>query len=127
MDINEIEENNLLLESLKEYEMTTDMTSDERYSLHEWVSEGHSPYTNPYYISNEKGYPMDYVAALQLSEEIRIQRYEELSCFDEIKSEREDLKVVNQTLKTYIMQLQELLKTKQINYPKFEMPDEIPF
>ena len=127
MDIKVSEENNLLLESLKEYEMTTDMTSDERCSLHEWVSEGYSPYTNPYHISNEKGYPMDYVAALQLSEEIRIRRYEELSCFDEIKSERDDLKVINQTLETYIMQLQELLKTKQINYPKFEMPDEIPF
>lgn len=127
MDIKIDKENNSLLESLKEYEIITDMTDDERCSLHEWVSEGYSPYTNPYHISNEKGYPMDYVTAMRISEEMRIQRYEELNHFDEIKSERNDLKVENQALKTYMKQLQEFLKTKQINYPNFEMSEDIPF
>ena len=127
MDIKIDKEKYVFLEILKEYEDKTVMTDEERFSLNDWISKGNSPYSNPYHISNEKGYPMDYVAAMQVSEELRLQHCEEISHFDEIKSERNDLRFENQALKAYILQLQEILVTNQVEYNKFEMPDDIPF
>lgn len=117
----------ILSETLKEYEAKTDMTNDERLALYDWVSAGYSPYNNPYHMSDENGGPMDFVSAMQLSDEMRIQRYEELNTFDEIKSERNTLRFENKALKTYIMQLQVILEAKQIKYHKLERPDDIPF
>lgn len=65
--------------------------------------------------------------AIRISDEIRIQRLEELSHFDEIKSERDDLKSKAKLLKIYIEKLQSILDAKELTYPTIEFPDEIPF
>ena len=55
----------LLLEELKEYESSFQMTKKERQALHEWVASGHSPYTNDYNYCTGGGYPIDFVSAMR--------------------------------------------------------------
>jgi hypothetical protein len=53
-----------LRQELKDYEKTiSDLTSDEKKELREWIKRGRSVYDNPWYISMENGWPMDYVGA----------------------------------------------------------------
>lgn len=117
----------MLINDLKKYEDSMVLTDLERFELRKWVSNGYSPYSNPNYMGNENGSPMDFVTAMRASDELEEIQLEALSRFDEIKEERNDLKKENQALRSYIEELQALLTTKTIDYPKFIMPDEIPF
>lgn len=47
-----------LQEQLKEYEVNTPMSKEERRELHEWVAKGRSPYDNGDYICGAGGYPL---------------------------------------------------------------------
>ena len=53
-----------LKKELKEYEKSIiDITPDEQRELREWVKKGRSCYDNPWYISTENGWPVDYIEA----------------------------------------------------------------
>jgi len=61
----------LLRKELKEYEQTIgDLTHDEQKELREWIKKGRSVYDNPWYISMENGWPMDYIEASRTIDEI---------------------------------------------------------
>jgi len=61
----------LLRKELKEYEQTIgDLTPDEREELREWVKMGRSVYDNPWYISMGNGWPIDYIKASRIFDEI---------------------------------------------------------
>jgi hypothetical protein len=61
----------LLRKELKEYEQTiSDLTSDERKELREWIKKGRSVYDNPWYISMGNGWPLDYIKASRTFDEI---------------------------------------------------------
>ena len=61
----------LLRKELREYEQTIgDLTPDERKELREWIKKGRSVYDNPWYISMENGWPMDYIEASRTFDEI---------------------------------------------------------
>lgn len=59
-----------LLEELREYEKTTDMTAEERAALHKWVSEGNSVHENGSMGCYENGSPMDFLDDYRYQEEI---------------------------------------------------------
>jgi len=62
----------LLRKELREYEQTIgDLTPDERKELREWIKKGRSVYDNPWYISMENGWPMDYIEASRTFDEIQ--------------------------------------------------------
>ena len=62
----------LLRKELKEYEQTIgDLTPDERKDLREWVKTGRSVYDNPWYISMGNGWPIDYIKASRIFDEIQ--------------------------------------------------------
>lgn len=117
----------MLNSDLKRYEDSMVLTELERLELRKWVSDGYSPYSNPNYMSNENGSPMDFVTAMRISDELEEIQLEALSHFDGIKEERNDFKKENQAMRSYIKDLQAMLITKEIDYPKFIIPDEIPF
>lgn len=51
---------------LREYEPTIcGMTAQERKELREWVESGNDVFENPWRISRENGWPMDYIHALR--------------------------------------------------------------
>lgn len=58
-----MEKREYLTKELKDYEKKTEMSSEECYELHKWVSAGNSIHNNPDYIYGEDGYPMDFVEA----------------------------------------------------------------
>ena len=60
-----------LLKELREYMRTVGgMTEDEKNDLHEWVASGNSAYDNPYYYSDDRGQPMDYISAMRVNDEM---------------------------------------------------------
>ncbi len=61
----------LLTEQLKEYEKHTSMRKEERRELHEWVSRGRSPYDNGDYLCDSDGYPLDFISALRMNQELQ--------------------------------------------------------
>jgi|LGOV01.1.fsa_nt_gb hypothetical protein len=123
----ETELREMLIVDLEKYESQHKITEGEKKELHDWVSDGHSPYVNPFCLSDEKGGPIDFLSAIRISYEMREERLEELSHFDDLKFERNDLINETKALKAYIEKLQSLLDAKELSYPAFEMPDEIPF
>ena len=61
----------LLQKELKGYVQTIgDLTHDERKELREWINKGRSVFDNPWYISMENGWPMDYIEASRTFDEI---------------------------------------------------------
>jgi len=42
------------------------MTAEEKKDLLEWVEDGNSVYSNPSHISDDNGYPMDYINARRI-------------------------------------------------------------
>ena len=48
-----------------EYMQTSNMTQAERQYLLAWIQGGNSAYDNPWYMADEKGYPMDYISAMR--------------------------------------------------------------
>jgi len=61
-----------LRKELKEYEAKIgDISDEERKDLREWVAGGNSVYDNPYYLSDEKGNPIDFVGAIRVTAELR--------------------------------------------------------
>jgi len=53
-----------LREQLSEYLRTIGyITSEEKKDLLEWVKDGNSVYDNPFLMSDDNGYPMDYIEA----------------------------------------------------------------
>ena len=60
-----------LRKELKEYmQNTVGMTKSEINELREWVASGNSVYDNPYFYSDDSGWPMDYISAMRFDEEI---------------------------------------------------------
>jgi hypothetical protein len=56
----------MLQKQLREFEPTIcDMTAQERKELREWVKYGNDVFDNPWCISWENGWPMDYIHALR--------------------------------------------------------------
>jgi len=56
---------------LKKYEAEfDDMTPIEKDALYKWVSSGRSPYDNGDYICYDGGYPVDFVSALRMWDEM---------------------------------------------------------
>ena len=74
-----------LTEELKNYEMCTQISAEERWELHKWVAAGNSVHDNPNYISGEDGWPMAFVEAFRadiaLCEEMASLSSEELDEF----------------------------------------------
>ena len=59
-----------LRKELREYILTVGyITDDEKKGLYEWVASGNSVYDNPYYYSDERGNPMDYISTMRVVEE----------------------------------------------------------
>jgi hypothetical protein len=57
------------------YLKNTDMTSDERKEVLNWVSAGESVRENPWLMTDDDGYPLDYLAAKRTFEELREQHF----------------------------------------------------
>jgi len=55
----------MLNAEINEYEATKRLKADERKSLYEWVADGNSVHSNPFYMYGEDGRLMDYVSALR--------------------------------------------------------------
>ena len=56
---------------LKKYEAEfDDMTTAEKDALYKWVASGRSPYDNGDYVCYEGGYPVDFISALRMWEEM---------------------------------------------------------
>ena len=53
------------------YTMIGAMTVGERAELCKWINDGNSPYDNPYLLYEENGYPMDYINAVRITEDMR--------------------------------------------------------
>ena len=53
-----------------EYMKTTDMTQEERQELLAWVKDGNSVYANPSLLSDDRGRPMDFIAALRIDDDM---------------------------------------------------------
>jgi hypothetical protein len=60
-----------LREDLLRYESEFAMTSGERLELHEWVSDGNSPFENPGCYTDESGNPLDFVTAARVEADLR--------------------------------------------------------
>lgn len=77
-----MEKQEYLTKELKDYEMCTQMSAEERRELHTWVAAGNSVHDNPDYISGEDGWPMAFVEAFRadiaLCEEMASLSLEEL-------------------------------------------------
>ena len=58
-----MEKQEYLTKELKDYEMCTQISAEERRELHTWVAAGNSVHENPDYISGEDGWPMAFVKA----------------------------------------------------------------
>lgn len=61
--------NEILSRVLDKYLDENNIDQKEKEQLFQWISEGNSPYNNPYYMSNEKGYPIDFIEALRAVEQ----------------------------------------------------------
>lgn len=60
-----------LRKELKKYETEfDDMTVAEKDALYKWVASGRSPYDNGDYVCYGGGYPVDFVSALRMWEEM---------------------------------------------------------
>jgi len=60
-----------LKNELKEYKQNIGkISADERKELHEWVADGNSVYSNPYYLYGENGHLMDYIEACRINEDM---------------------------------------------------------
>jgi hypothetical protein len=66
----------------------TDLTSDEKKGLHNWVVNGYSIYDNPYDICDEHGVTMDYINAIRVYDETILDEYmnEQNDYYQQIKS-----------------------------------------
>ena len=53
-----------------EYAAKTEMTESERNELNSWVSQGHSPYSNPANITDESGREMDFIRGIRTVTEL---------------------------------------------------------
>ena len=63
-----------LRNELKVYEPTiTNLTDKERFDLREWISGGNSVYDNPYHMTDDYGYPMDFIDAIRAAADLRDQ------------------------------------------------------
>ena len=60
----------LLTKELKEYEAITEMTTEERAALHDWVADSNSVYENGYCYSKENGKPMAFLDAYRYNQEV---------------------------------------------------------
>ena len=59
-----------LRKELREYMSAIgDITDDEKNNLYEWVASGNSAYDNPYYYSDDRGNPMDYISTMRVIKE----------------------------------------------------------
>ena len=80
-----MEKQEYLTKELKDYEMCTQMSAEERRELHKWVAAGNSVHENPDYISGEDGWPMAFVKAYRADtascEEMASLRLEEFEEF----------------------------------------------
>lgn len=48
-----------------EYLRNAQITPKERLEILEWVKSGNSVYSNPWYLYDEGGHPMDYITAMR--------------------------------------------------------------
>lgn len=55
-----------------EYAAKTEMTETERNELINWVSQGHSPYSNPANIADESGCEMDFIRGIRTIAELTV-------------------------------------------------------
>jgi len=61
-----------LRRELKKYEAAIDnLTDEERQGLREWVAGDNSVYNNPYYLSDGRGNPIDFIEAIRVSISLR--------------------------------------------------------
>ena len=54
------------------------MTEDEKIDLREWTVAGNSVYDNPYFYSDDHGAPMDFINAIRMDNDLRLQHEERL-------------------------------------------------
>jgi len=64
------EHRELLLEQLKQYKKEMKLTKAEIQELEKWVANGRSPYDNGDYICGEDGYPLDFISAMRVEQEM---------------------------------------------------------
>jgi hypothetical protein len=61
----------VLRKELREYEVTLGyMTPEERVELHGWVAEGNHAICNPWHMAGDDGYPLDYITAIRIVEDM---------------------------------------------------------
>jgi len=53
------------------------MTEREKKDLRDWVKSGNSVYDNPYFLYVDNGFPMDYINAIRINQEMM----DEPDCF----------------------------------------------
>jgi len=58
----------VLLNDLRRYARSTEMTMPERRKLYRWVAKGNNPYDNPWFYYEESGNPMGYIEAVRMLE-----------------------------------------------------------
>jgi hypothetical protein len=56
------------------YLKANDMTPAERQDLLAWIKSGESVRDNPWLMTDEDGVPMDYLSAMRVAEDLRMQR-----------------------------------------------------
>lgn len=64
------ENREVLKDQLKKYKKEMTLTKEELRELEKWVSSGHSPYDNGDYIYGENGWPLDFVSAMRVENEM---------------------------------------------------------
>lgn len=66
------EQRRFLRREYGEYAAKTEMTETERNELVNWVSQGHSPYSNPANIADESGCEMDFIRGIRTITELAV-------------------------------------------------------
>ena len=71
------EQLDVLKKDLQKYILEKSVTPEEILELEAWIANGHSVYENPWYMTDEKGVPLDYLSA----KEENLVLCEEHDCF----------------------------------------------
>lgn len=67
------------IDELKIYLVGRQISEENKRRLCLWVSQGNSVYDNPWYYSDERGNPVDYLTAGEIVDDLCMQQSKELS------------------------------------------------
>ncbi len=62
-------------QTIEQYLQEMDATPEEREAVLLWVNEGNDIESNPFYTCNENGSTMDFLSALRIAYEQRLERF----------------------------------------------------